>query len=55
LYQTLKSSKIVLLKNGPLIDKLNKFFNDFVDENQKLLIIVDFDKNVGFSKVLEIS
>lgn len=54
LYQTLKPDEIVLVKDGPLINKLNKIIQQFVDENPKLFSIIDLEKNVGLGKALEI-
>lgn len=54
LYQTLKPSEIVIVKDGPLTNKLNKIIQQFDYKNPKLFRVVELEKNVGLGKALGI-
>lgn len=54
LNQTLPPNEIVLVKDGPLTDELNKVIDEFIDNNPLLFKIVSLKDNVGLGKALSI-
>lgn len=54
LNQTLKPSEIVIVKDGPLNDKLNLIIDSYKKNYKDLFKIVDIDKNAGLGNALNI-
>lgn len=52
LNQTLKPNQIVIVKDGPLTDELEKVIHDYSSSNPGLFTIVSLEKNVGLGKAL---
>lgn len=52
LNQTLKPNQIVIVKDGPLTDELEKVIHDYSSANPGLFTIVSLEKNVGLGKAL---
>lgn len=54
LKQTFPSNDFVIVKDGPLTDKLNMVIDKYIDENKELFQIISLPKNVGLGEALSI-
>ena len=52
LHQTAKPDEIVIVKDGPLTDELDKVLNDFIAKYPNLFNIVTCEKNLGLGRAL---